>query len=178
MDNNIFKKNMSVLKKEHIDIYNELLDYKSETDRVLIDESINGEKILAIKSNEHLYYLNSRYSDMEFADVWVKDFEKIKYKEVFLLFGLSNFSCAKRLVEVVEGKNIILLYEPDVEVFYNALHIVDLSDILLQKNVLLCIKGINDGCFQEFLLFVMEYSNMRLLNYFCMPNYGVLYVNE
>lgn len=178
MNQAVYEKNLLVLEKNYKVIFDIVKNYEENEEKVYIDESVNGEAIIAVNKSNHLYYLNSRYNDDEFSENWVKQFEENKYQEVFFVFGLSNFNCVSKLVKAVKNSNLVMLYEPDIEIFIRALYITDITEIISNKKVVLCIKGINDKCFQDFLLFLLDYSNMKLLNFNCMLNYEILYANE
>ena len=178
MSIDLYNKNLQKLKNKYTQMYERLLQYKTDEERIVVDESYNGEKIIAVKHRERLYYLNSRYNDEEFSKNWINGYDDIKYQELFLIFGLSNFNCIKKLSNKVGDNNLIMLYEPDIEIFYNTIQFIDITEILNKDNVLLCIKGVNDVIFDEFLIFAMNYSNLRLLDYICMPNYSLLYMDE
>lgn len=178
MRKEIFDKNIEALKEKYKDKFEVLKDYNVKEDKVFVDESMAGEKILAVKQDGHMYYLNSRYRDVDFISNWIKTYDTIKYKEVFIIFGLSNFLSVKELIKKIGDNNAILLYEPDIDIFYNAIHITDISDAVKRDNVILCVNGMNDECLKEFLLFLVDYDNMKLMNYVCMPNYSSVYGNE
>ena len=131
---------------------------------------------MVINRNGRLYYLNSRYSDEEFAKNWAKQFEGDNYKTVYIIFGLSNFRCVKELIKNVGKESAILLYEPDKNIFMKAIEKIDITDVIKNDEVVLCINGINDEVFGEFVAIVMNnYALMRLTKYCCMPNYDKLY---
>ena len=178
MKHEIYDRNLEVLKEKYSEIYTKLPLRIRDEKKVIIDESVQGEKILAVNKNNHLYYLNSRYNESEYVENWIKKYENIRYNEIFFLFGVSNFSCAKMLADKLQDGNILMLYEPDMEIFIKALYNVDITQIFRKSNILLCVKGLNDKLFENFLLFFMNYSNMKLLNFCVQLNYENLYEEE
>lgn len=175
MVNEIFEKNMEVLKEKYIDLYNKILTYKSENENVIIDESIQGEPIIAVNNNNHFYYLNSRYNDEEYTQKWISQFNEIKFKQIFVIYGVSNFSCIKALSEKIDKSNIIMVYEPNLEIFIKAISIKDITEIISNDNILISARGGNDQLFEEFLLFILNYSNINNFKCLCMLNYEKLY---
>ena len=178
MENIIYKNNLEAFKDKYSSIYAYLTDEANSynVDDVMWDVSVSEEDIMAINRNGRLYYLNSRYSDEEFTKNWAKQFEKDNYKMVYIIFGLSNFRCVKELIKNAGEENAILLYEPDKNIFMKSIEKIDITDIIKNDKVILCINGINDDVFGEFVAIVMnDYALMRLTKYCCMPNYDELY---
>lgn len=178
MISEIYDRNLEVLKEKYSEIYTKLSLYSRDEKKVIIDKSIQEENILAVWKDQHLYYLNSRYNDKKYAENWIKKYDNIRYNEMFFVFGVANFSCVKMLASKLHDNNILMLYEPDIEIFIEALYIVDITQLLRKNNILLCVKGINDKLFENFLLFFMNYSNMKLLNFCALLNYENLYEEE
>lgn len=172
----IYDKNMEFLKEYYGNIYEAMPECTGEN--VYLDKSSNGENIIAVGRNERIYYFNSRYNDDEFTDIWAEQFQNCNYQAVFILFGLSNFGYVRKLMKITQGSNEILLYEPDKEVFAKAITCVDISELLAQGNVTLCVNNLNKKNLQEFILKNVSYAKMNLFNFCSMPNYSVLYDAE
>lgn len=180
MNNTIYKENVKSFEIKYNSIYKYLTDNENNSlhniNDVLWDISASREDIMAVNRNGRLYYLNSRYSDEEFTKNWAKQFEGDNYKTVYIIFGLSNFSYAKELLKKVGENNIVLLYEPNKNIFIKAIEVVDITEIVKSDNVVLCIDGINNELFGDFVAVVLaDYGLMRITKYCCMPNYDELY---
>ena len=170
MENIIYESNLEVFEDKYNSIYKYLTDNENNSlyniKDVLWDISASEEDIMVINRNGRLYYLNSRYSDEEFAKNWAKQFESDNYKTVYIIFGLSNFRCVKELIKNAGKENAILLYEPDKNIFMKAIEKIDITDVIKNDEVVLCINGINDEVFGEFVAIVMnDYALMRLTKY-------------
>lgn len=180
MDNIIYRENVKAFEEKYNSIYKYLMNNENDgihsIDDVSWDISVSEENIMAVRRNGRLYYLNSRYSDDEFAKNWVKQFEDDNYKTVYIIFGLSNFRYAKSLLENIGKDNAVLLYEPDKNIFIKAIEKIDITDVVKYDNVILCVNGINDELFGDFVAVVLaDYGLMRITKYCCMPNYDELY---
>lgn len=180
MNNTIYKENVKSFEIKYNSIYKYLTDNENDSlhniNDVLWDISAAEEDIMAVNRNGRLYYLNSRYSDEEFTKNWVNQFEKDNYKTVYIIFGLSNFKYVKELIKNVGKENVILLYEPDKNIFIKSIEKTDIIDVINCDNAVLCINGINDELFGSFVAMVLaDYGLMRLTKYCCMPNYDELY---
>lgn len=180
MNNTIYEENVKSFEIKYNSIYKYLTDNENDSlhniNDVLWDISAAEEDIMAVNRNGRLYYLNSRYADEEFAKNWVKQFEGDNYKTVYIIFGLSNFRYAKELLKKAGKDNIVLLYEPDKNIFIKAIEAVDITEIVKSDNVILCVDGINNELFGDFVAIVLaDYGLMRITKYCCMPNYDELY---
>lgn len=181
MNNTIYEENVKSFEIKYNSIYKYLTDNENNSlhniNDVLWDISASREDIMAVNRNERLYYLNSRYADGEFAKNWIKQFEDDNYKTLYIIFGLSNFRYAKELLKKIGKDNIVLLYEPDKNIFIKAIEVVDITEIVKSDNVVLCIDGINNELFGDFVAIVLaDYGLMRITKYCCMPNYDELYI--
>ncbi len=181
MNNTIYEENVKSFEIKYNSIYKYLTDNENNSlhniNDVLWDISASREDIMAVNRNERLYYLNSRYADEEFAKNWIKQFEDDNYKTLYIIFGLSNFRYAKELLKKIGKDNIVLLYEPDKNIFIKAIEVVDITEIVKSDNVVLCIDGINNELFGDFVAIVLaDYGLMRITKYCCMPNYDELYI--
>ncbi len=182
----ILEKNLDKLKTIYDEIYDKIKQMESEKPdndekeyKIIHDQSMNGEDILGVvMENSRILYLNSRYNDDEFSDHWVEQYRDNQFKEVFIVFGLSNFRAAKKLVDITKSTNPIMLYEPDVDIFYQSIQKNDITEILEERRVILCVKDVNDKYYIEFIQSAVTYQNLHLIRYCCMPNYVNLYSKE
>ena len=188
MNRMIYEKNLKKLEEKYNEIYDKVKeielryeekDNTKDHQKVINDVSANDENIIGIYSNDgRLLYLNSRYNDEEFSNNWVSQYADNKFKSVYIIFGASNFKCVKKLIEVTDDSNSILVYEPDMDIFYMSITVNDITDVLENSRVVLCIKDINNRYYTEFMLSVITYQNIHLTNYCCMPNYSELYKDD
>lgn len=180
MENITYNKNVEALKDKYNGIYKYLIDNENkgihDITNVMWDISVSGENIMAVRRNDRLYYLNSRYSDEEHTKNWIAQFKDDNYKTVYIIFGVSNFRHVKKITENISNENTVLLYEPDKDIFIKALEKVDITDIINCDNIILCVNGICNELFGTFVAIVLDnYGLMRLTKYCCMSNYDELY---
>lgn len=177
----IYERNLAALKDKYIEIYDKIKELEKESDkddRIIIDKSVKGENILAVKSGEGLVYLNSRYNDDEMAENWVEQYKKKNAYNVYIIFGTSNFTHINKLLKYITDTNTLLLYEPDIEIFFKNIQVNDISEIIYREVIVLCVKGANDGYLTEFILFALKYSTINVTRYCCMQNYNLLYMED
>lgn len=177
----IYEKNMAVLKERYEDLYQKIREWErvfDESDRIVVDQSVKGEDIFAIKQGEDLVYLNSRYDDDTLTEKWVEQYKRNNAYNVYIIFGISNGRHIQKLLEYITDTNAMLVYEPDPEIFYKNLQIHDIRAMLQKPELILCVRGGNDGYLTEFILFALKYATINRTKYCCMQNYGLLYLHE
>lgn len=171
----IYEKNLENLKEYYSVIFSEILKH-NDSDSVIIEESVNKEIIVSVKDDKGKeYYLNSRYNDSEMVKQWIEQQEKIKYQEILVVFGLSNFNAVRKMLENIDETNLVLLYEPDAEIFKKIINYVDITDILANGNVMLCVESVNDIFLEIFAESTVTYEKINKIRYFKMWNYEKLY---
>ncbi|MBU1109266.1 MAG: DUF115 domain-containing protein [Candidatus Riflebacteria bacterium] len=96
----------------------------------LIDDAKNGSVTLAIKHNDKLYQIHSRYDPQREATQQVLGMNLVNPK-IILVLGLGLGYHIKACLEEFKNTNLfIVVIEKDVEAFRAALENVDMSDLL------------------------------------------------
>lgn len=175
MENYIYESNMKALKERYYDIYKALLNKDVENTDVVWDLSASGEEIVAIKKYDRLYYLNSRYSDEEFGNKWIDRFDNKSLMTIYVVFGMANCSYIQKLLEYIKDDSVILLYEPNIQLFEEVIKKKKIDDILSKENLVICVNEINDKDMENFISLGINFINIKHIEYCCMPNYDILY---
>lgn len=170
-----FKKNISVLDGERKEIYREFRNIDTsvlDNDKDII---IDKEGNIAVNTISGLVLLNSIYDD-EYASLqWVNSLGKINYNDIVLICGIGNFSYIRKLLKSVDKDICIIIYEPDKRIFEANIIYTDIRDILLRKNTLLLIEGINEELLENYLGAAFNFINIFSSKIFSLPGYDVLY---
>lgn len=180
MINEIYNNNIQALKGKEIykDLYEGVKDKGTADDGVIIDTDLNGSKIIGLVRDENIYYLNSRYSDGELTDNWVKSFDNMNYQSRVIVFGASNFLAIKKLLSKLKDSNMVLVYEPDESIFNAVISDIDITEVINCDNVVMVVKNINDSCLQDFLINYISYAVLKYVQACCMWNYNDFYKEE
>ena len=179
--NNIFNKNMQAIIDIFPKIASQVIDYlelHDKGDKVFLDTSVKGEDIVAVKDNERLWYLNSRYNSHESAFRWAEQYKNKNPQAVFIIYGLADGSYARELLKQTRETNFILIYEPNVNIFLMTLQQLDISDLIYSKRIFLSIDQINIELIYEFVSEIIDYGKIRLVEYCSLPNYNIIYPEE
>lgn len=150
----IYDKNMECLKHNRNSLYDQLLKYRQETSVTItvltVDAKIQG-KTLIIQKQEQEYYLNSCYNPKHEAEQWIKQYKFLNINTIITMFGLVNGVFVNEIIKNKGKNDVILIYEPSVEVFVHVLHNYDITNIIADKSVLITIDGINEYEFHNVL---------------------------
>lgn len=142
---------------------------------VLEDVSLQGERILAVKKGEELWYLQSRYDAERAVKQWADQIkENISSSSVIIVFGFGDGSYIRELLSYNETSHI-LVYEPCAEIFWKVFGREDVAELLEHERVHLVIEGICDNLFFAYLEVFVNYSNYRLIETCVLPNYNQLF---
>ena len=179
VENNIFQKNVQALADIFPKLVQQVADYLEQYDpesgNAYLDTSVNGEPIIAVKENERLWYLNSRYSAADSSYRWAEQYRDKNRLAVFVLYGLSDGSHIRELLKNTCETNFILIYEPYTDVFMKVLMNIDISDLIYSQRVVIAVNNINMEAAYEFVTAAIDYSKIRLVEYGSLPNYNSIY---
>lgn len=180
----IYEKNLEAVKNRFPELYEKLLinidkfSEQGETDSVVLDYSVQNEKIVAINQGDRLWYLNSRYAASDAANIWAEGFSDLNYKGIVILFGMSNMMYIKALLKKLGKQNIVMLYEPSEALFYKALKEIDMQETLEDYRLFYFINQINFDSFRNYCQGLFEYERIDLTRISILPNYNHLYEQE
>lgn len=162
---NYFEQNMECLKQNRMDLYHKLQDpdkYLSINKLVWIQSvpAKNEELFLIVQKEEKEYRLNSSYSPKQEAKKWVEQYTYKNMNSVMTMFGFGNGTFVREIIKSRGKGDVLFLYEPCPEIFIHVLNHYDIKDILIAKNVVLSIEGINEFEFHNLLQNVVNITNI------------------
>ena len=180
--NELAKKNIECLAVKMKDIKEGIQDYINKNvnygEAVYIDESAKGELILAKENKGRIWYLNSRYDARYAAKILADAQGEIHYRNIFILCGLGNGMYLQELLKRLGNENIVIVYEPDPELFIKLLENKDMTDSFGDRRVLVFAEGINTNTFSRYFEIVFRYELIDLAKFIIAPDYGVLYAEQ
>lgn len=155
---------------------------KLEPELELMEEtSYDGERILKIKKDERICYLNGKRNTKDPAEKWVESLGTLQTNAPVFLMGVGNPLYLKELVEKTENRIAIIIYEPSIQIFLKFIETVPLQRWMEKHLIVFWVKGLKGmdekkmrGLVQRILKFEMiPYSHKLIL-----PNYDVLFPDE
>lgn len=164
--------------KEYELKYNANLEKEYHNTDILVDKDLKNNIIFGKKYNNHVYYFGSRYNTMQSEKKALKRIGNINFQTIIVLMGLGCVNYIRELLKLLDNTNQVIIYEPDMDLFYEIMKNIDIRDIIKDKRVFIYVKGINEGKFVDKLLLRTNYSNLKYLKYIPLPNYDNLYIEE
>lgn len=175
-----YNSNLERLKNKNRSLYYRILKAEEQWEgekQVDKDTAQNGESILSIYANGRKYALNSQYNPTHEAKMWESGFFWNGYENIVILFGLGNGCYVRTLMQEVNVKKI-LVYEPSKEIFHYVLKHFDMKDVLESEKVLLCVEGLGEEVFQQYLEGTLTIQNMRTTQRGILPYYQELFLES
>jgi hypothetical protein len=165
---NSYEMNLACIKNNKPFLYNSIITHdKSDTIgeavEVFSEETYNNELALYIKNNDSMYRINSIYDPSFEADQWVKQFEFHGFNNNVLMYGLGNGVFLRSVLKKLHSKDVVLIYEPSIDVFLHVINEYDMVDILSDRRLLVAVENLNDKQFHFTLREVMNVTNLNTL---------------
>lgn len=182
-----FEKNVKVLAKYYTD-FDKLIEdgkrqLKSEED-VLTEISDDGNQILRIKKGQELYYLNGKRNSKEPAELWVKwtqSYGPLQRNSPILMMGVGNPLYLEELVNKIDNKITIIVYEPSLQIFLKFLEMVDLELWMEKHLIVFWVNGLKDMDLENLTTLInrtLTYDKLSYMRYIILPNYEMLFPKE
>lgn len=175
---NFYNKNLECIKKNRQFMYNSMTKIDNTALRSSNVKSIqtkDGNLALVYKTSVTEYRLNSSYSPINEARTWVKQYEFLNLNNVISLYGFGNGVHVRELIKVINEDDVLLIYEPSVDIFLHVLHNYDITDILSMKKVYVAVDSINEFEYHNALVAVLNYTNMNTQTIDKIPYYDILF---
>ncbi len=175
----ILVKNEAALRR-HGDIFFEAYEEakKGSICHCYIAETEREEKIICCARESRLWRLNSYYNPNRAAKLYAERYDKIQDFAGIYFFGLSDGRVIKEVLKKCNETQHILIYEPDIEIFLQAIVNFSLEEIFENEQVVLIVNGINEDSLADCLFEMVTYQNRMLMMNCILPNYDVLYPQQ
>ena len=175
---NIFENNITILEKKYPEIARKIkeVDIESITDRVRIQSAEDGEKVIELYCRKHWWRLNSKVSPQS-AAVQCADRYKVRMYGLYFIYGISDGKSIRCLSEKCDETNVMVIWEPNIEILAVALHNFNFEDLIRNNHIILCVPEVEDNI-DNILQTIVSYSNMKLIEFCILPNYDVIYTRQ
>lgn len=184
---NFYMQNMTTLKKKHLNVYDILKnnsydskdeDYELDIEDISIMRSADGYNILNITKSGENYRMNSIYSLEYETNKWLENINSHQINKVFLLMGFGNGYYVEKLLEHIKNDDIVILYEPNIEIFKFVLENFELEKILLKNNLHIFIGNNMLDDLKDFLKRLIYINNISSQSIIILPQYARLFPKE
>lgn len=174
----IWKRNKRILEQHNKSIeekISEIID-KEETDYVFLEKAENTNLIPGVIRDGRKWYLNSRL-DPARASMIYADRYPVRVYNIYLVFGFGDGRVIREMLDRCDKTNKFLICEPDENIFAKVATGFDLTEILEDERIELCIPKVEDNLI-SIIHHIIAYSNIKLVEFCVLPGYDVLYPTE
>lgn len=178
-----FELNMICIKQNRRELYkriNKNIEEYTDNPSVMIEsaQALDGELYLLVQKDNALHRLNSSYSPRNEAERWVEQYAFTNLHNVISIFGLGNGYFVRELAKNKGSKDMIIVYEPSIDIFYHVLHHYDVTDIIKEKSIILTIGGINEFDFHQAFQYIVNITNIKSQIKCTHPGYEELFTEQ
>jgi len=141
----------------------------------------NGEKILKVKKDRRICYLNGKRNTNEPAEIWVNTLGELQNNAPIFIMGIGNPSYLQELVDRMKKKLVIFVYEPSIEIFLKFLEMVDIEKWMENHLIVFWVNGLegmNNLNMKDIMTRLLKYEMLNCLRELILPNYDILFPNE
>ena len=167
MDN--WKKNVKALADKNKKLADEIESriHEKKENKIQVQETGSGKKVLAAIRDGYTWYLNSRLDPDSASGLFADRYEMKPFCRYFI-FGFSDGSTVRKLLEKSDESNIFVICEPDLQILEKAVLEYELEDIFSDSRVWICtpkrweeLAGVIAN--------VIEYSYIKLAEFCILP---------
>ncbi len=180
----LYEKNIKTLAKYYPGMDQNIGTAKKqiEEDVEVIEEiSEEGETILKVKKDGRCCYLAGKRNAKLPPHEWFLEQGKILENYNFIFMGLGNIGYLRELIEQVDVRLNIIIYEPSIQIFLKILEMMDLEKGMEKHLIVFWVEGIGGMTLDKLDLIlghVMQLEKLKSLQLFVLPNYDVLFEEE
>lgn len=153
-----YQENLDALKKYRYNFYEKYMEVCDENRNQLniqvdISEARDGNQIIIACKDEKKVRLNSQYRPIQEAQKWAMSFETGNIMVNAMMFGFGNGMFVKELLKRLKKDAKLFIYEPCLDIFVCAMRNFELTNIIKDERVGLCVQNVN---MDEYELFVQS----------------------
>ncbi len=179
----LFDKNIKALEICHKELFHHIDKTLNdgtcrETDSIEIVETKDGNSAISLTIHEKKHNLNSLYSPVMEAKRWANQYEFKNLNMVVSMFGMGNGFFVKEIIQKLKKEDVLLIYEPNTEIFIKSLEYYDLTDILCNEKVYIFVEEINGIKFKTALKRFVNWVNFNSQIICNHPQYDVIFKNS
>lgn len=171
----IFEENIAAIEKKYGLLAEKIreIDIEKVSERIGLAQAANGMPIPWVKHQGRVWRLNSMQNPMEAAELYADRYQ-IRLYGIYFVFGFSDGRCVRELWKKCDDTNLIVVCEPELELFAMVCHEFEICDLIEAGNVLFYLAELETEA-QMVLQKIVDYTRMKLLEFCILPGYDILY---
>lgn len=180
----LYEKNLNTLAKYYPGMDQNIKAAKEqlkEEIEVIEETSEDGETILKIRKDGRCCYLAGKRNAKLPPHEWLLEQGQLTENYNFIFMGLGNIGYLRELIEQVDVRLNIIIYEPSIQIFLKILELIDLEKGMEKHLIVFWVEGIGGMTLEKLDLIlerVMRLERLKSLQLFVLPNYDVLFEEE
>lgn len=171
----VFENNIAAIEKKYGFLAEKIreIDIDKVSERMGLAQAANGMVIPWVNYLGRAWRLNSMQNPQEAAEIYADRYQ-IRLYGIYFVFGFSDGRCVRELLNKCDDTNLIVVCEPDLELFAMVCHQFDICDLVEEKRVLFYLAEIGVDV-EVILRQIVDYTRTKLLEFCILPGYDVLY---
>lgn len=133
---------------------------------------------LVSAENDKSYMLSGVYEPKTFLKKQIEGFGKIAPNTPFMVMGMGNMQQVKMYLEAAGEDCLILVYEPSIEIFEMVMETIDISELILDKPVLLVVDQLNESELKTAIRMMIKLDTVTSLKVLVTPNYDYIFPKQ
>lgn len=177
VDENIYNKNKEALKKNEI-LYKKLNEYADgfSLQNSIVQADQYGNMIL-YKDN-YYWRLNSIYNRKQAAKYGTKQLITHEYVAIMFIMGLGNTDYIKEVIDNFPKDMIVIIYEPEKEIFAANMYCNNMECILKREKTFLFVEELNEEQIGDYVrMAAQNLAPSHIVTYYS-PVYAQLYMDN
>lgn len=171
----VFENNIELIEKRYGELAEKIrkIDIDKVSERMGLMQAENGMTIPWVSHQGRVWKLNSTLNPQNAAEIYAERY-KIRLYGIYFVFGLSDGRCVRQLLNKCDDTNLIVVCEPDLELFAMVCRQFDISDLVEEKKVLFYFAEVEVDS-ETVLQQIVDYTRTKLLEFCILPAYDILY---
>ena len=177
----IYEKNIQTLSRYYPEMdYNiDKAKHELKENYTIIEEKSNdGLPVLKVKKDGHCCYLGGKRNAQKPPEEWLEAQGDLCDGYTYIMLGIGNIGYLRELIEHVDFRLNIIIYEPSIQIFLKSLEWIDLEKGMKKHLIIFWVEGIGLMTLDRIgsiLDKVMRLENLNKVQLFILPNYDILF---
>lgn len=151
---------------------------KSKCTVTLVNAYDDTPTFLVSAENDKSYMLSGVYEPKTFLKKQIEGFGRIAPNTPFMVMGMGNMQQVKMYLEAAGEDCLILVYEPSIEIFEMVMETIDISELILDKPVLLVVNQLNEQDLKNAISMMIKLDTVTSLKVVITSNYDYLFPKQ
>lgn len=177
----IYEKNIQTLSRYYpgMDYNIDKAKHELKENYTIIEEtSKDGMPILKVKKDDHCCYLGGKRNAQKPPEEWLEAQGDLCDGYTYIMLGIGNTGYLWELIEHVDVRLNIIIYEPSVQIFLKALEWIDLEKGMEKHLIIFWVEGVGMMTLDKISIVldkVMRLEHLKNVQLFILPNYDIIF---